>query len=104
MIVTIVHVYVKPTFRDAFIKETMSNHLASSQEPGNLRFDFLQDDKDPNKFVLYEAYETEEDVAAHKKTSHYLHWRATVEDWMAQQREGIRHQVIAPDKKALWRI
>jgi len=103
MIVTIVHIYVKPTFREAFIQETRSNHLASIQEPGNLRFDFLQDDKDPNKFVLYEVYESDESAAAHKKTPHYLHWRSTVVDWMAQPREGIRHRVIAPNNKTSWK-
>ena len=72
MTVTLVHVYVKPEFVQAFIDATRRNHELSVKEPGNLRFDILQDVTDPGKFVLYEAYETEEAVAAHKETPHYL--------------------------------
>lgn len=102
MIVTIVHIWVKPENRAAFIEATRLNHQHSIQEPGNQRFDFLQDAADPNKFTLYEAYETEEAVAAHKTTAHYLTWRETVQDWMAQPRQGVRHEVIAPTDLSLW--
>lgn len=53
MIVTIVHVYVKPEFIPQFIEATQRNHEHSINEPGNLRFDVLQDHNDPAKFVLY---------------------------------------------------
>ncbi len=43
MIATLVHVYVKPEFTEAFIEATRVNHEHSIQEPGNLRFDILQD-------------------------------------------------------------
>ncbi|MGC1242330.1 MAG: antibiotic biosynthesis monooxygenase [Chryseosolibacter sp.] len=99
MIVTIVHVYVKPEFVQAFIEVTRDNHEQSVKEPGNLRFDILQDAGDPGKFVLYEAYESEQDVAAHKETAHYAKWRDTVENWMAKPREGIKHKLIFPAKK-----
>lgn len=99
MIVTIVHVYVKPEFVQAFIEVTRDNHEQSVKEPGNLRFDILQDAGDPGKFVLYEAYESEQDVSAHKETAHYAKWRDTVENWMAKPREGIKHKLIFPAKK-----
>jgi autoinducer 2-degrading protein len=97
MIVTIVHVEVKPEYVESFIRATTENHLESVKEPGNLRFDVLQNDAEPNRFVLYEAYETEELAAAHKTTAHYLRWRETVAPWMAVPREGIRHTAIVPD-------
>ncbi|HEY9046318.1 MAG TPA: antibiotic biosynthesis monooxygenase, partial [Ohtaekwangia sp.] len=96
MIATIVHVYVKPEHIEAFINATKTNHENSIQENGNLRFDILQDDKDPGKFVLYEAYETEQAVAAHKETAHYLAWRDTVAPWMAKPREGVKHKMLFP--------
>lgn len=102
MIATIVHVWVKPENRAAFIAATTINHQSSIQEAGNLRFDFIQDAADPNKFVLYEAYESAEAAAAHKKTAHYLTWRKTVADWMAQPRQGVKHNIIAPMDKNLW--
>lgn len=99
MITTIVHVHVKPEFVADFIEATRLNHEHSIQESGNLRFDVLQDAQDKNKFVLYEAYASEQDVAAHKETSHYLTWRDTVASWMAKPREGIKHVMLFPASK-----
>jgi autoinducer 2-degrading protein len=99
MIANIVHVYVKPEFVNVFIEATEENHKNSIKEPGNLRFDILQDAADQNKFVLYEAYETESAVAAHKETTHYLKWRDTVAPWMAKPREGVKHKIIFPKAK-----
>lgn len=96
MIVTLVHVFVKPEYVDQFIEVTRANHEASVQEPGNFRFDILQDAQDPGKFVLYEAYSSEAAVNAHKETSHYAKWRDTVAPWMAKPREGIRHTMLFP--------
>lgn len=96
MTATIVHVYVKPAHIKEFIAATKINHEHSIKEPGNLRFDILQDSKEPSKFVLYEAYENEEAVKAHKDTAHYAVWRDTVADWMAQPREGIKHVMLFP--------
>ena len=81
-----------------FIMSTKENHEGSVKEPGNLRFDVLQDAQDPAKFVLYEAYTTEEAVAKHKETPHYLKWRDAVAPWMDKPREGVKHVLIFPDK------
>jgi len=102
MIATLVHVYVKEEYIDQFIEATIENHQASVQEPGNLRFDVLQDDENPAKFTLYEAYESEEAAAAHKQTDHYKKWKETVADWMDKPREGIKHQIVAPKDKSAW--
>ncbi|HEY5750820.1 MAG TPA: antibiotic biosynthesis monooxygenase [Chryseolinea sp.] len=96
MVATIIHVQVKPEFRQAFLEATRQNHERSIQEPGNLRFDILQDAQDPNKFVFYEAYATEQAAAAHKETLHYQTWRDTVADWMAKPREGVKHNMLYP--------
>ena len=96
MHVTIVHVWVKPDRVNAFIAASRANHEASVQEPGNRRFDVLQDAEDPTKFVLYEAYATAEDAAAHKGTQHYLTWRSAVADMMAQPRQGVAHMGLFP--------
>ncbi len=103
MIVTFVHVWVKPEYREEFIKASIENHKNSIMEPGNLRFDILQDKNDQNKFTFYEAYESEEAAKAHKETPHYRKWRETVENWMARPREGVAHIVIAPEDIKLWK-
>jgi autoinducer 2-degrading protein len=97
MIVTLVHVEVKPEHVEEFIRATIENHYESVKEPGNLRFDVLRNDAQANRFLLYEAYENDEKAAAHKLTAHYLKWRETVAPWMASPREGIRHTAIVPD-------
>ena len=96
MIVTLVYVQVKSEFVKVFIEATRENHENSVKESGNIRFDILQDANDPAKFVLYEAYTTEQAVAAHKETAHYLKWRDTVAPWMAKPREGVKHNLLFP--------
>ena len=96
MHVTLVHVHVKPEHINAFIAATRLNHEASTQEPGNRRFDILQSPDDPSRFVLYEAYVDGDAAAAHKETSHYLKWRETVADWMAEPRQGVRYDGLFP--------
>ena len=88
MHVTLVHVRVRPEDVDAFIAATRANHQASITEPGNRRFDVLQAPDDPARFILYEAYATADDAAAHKETAHYLAWREAVAGMMAEPRRG----------------
>ncbi|HBL16287.1 MAG: antibiotic biosynthesis monooxygenase [Elusimicrobia bacterium GWA2_69_24] len=102
MIVTVVTVFVKPDRVEDFITATRKNAEASLQEPGNLRFDFLQAAADPCRFALYEAYADKSDVAAHKETAHYLAWRDAVTDWMARPREGVAHAVLCPRDPERW--
>ena len=94
MIVTCVYVLVKKEHIDDFIKATSINHKASVKEPGNLRFDFIQRFDDTTRFMVYEAYESEDAAAAHKDTPHYKEWRETVADWMASPREGIKYNIL----------
>jgi (4S)-4-hydroxy-5-phosphonooxypentane-2,3-dione isomerase len=96
MVVTCVHVSVKPEHIDDFIKATRINHESSVRESENMRFDVLQDPNDPSRFILYEAYASEAGAAAHKQTPHYLTWRETVAVWMAEPRRAVSYTVVAP--------
>jgi autoinducer 2-degrading protein len=96
MHVTLVNVRVKPEHIADFIAATRLNHEASVQEPGNRRFDILQQAGEPESFVLYEAYVDENAAKAHKQTPHYLAWRESVEDWMASPRQGITYNALFP--------
>jgi autoinducer 2-degrading protein len=46
--------------------------------------------------MLYEAYDSAESAAAHKKTAHYNAWRDAVANWMAEPRQGISYKAIRP--------
>jgi (4S)-4-hydroxy-5-phosphonooxypentane-2,3-dione isomerase len=96
MIVTTVMVHVKKEHIDDFLRETIKNHQESIKETGNRRFDVLQSPEDPTMFMLYEAYDSQESAAAHKKTAHYAQWKDMVADWMAEPRKGIPYKGIMP--------
>lgn len=98
MIILCVTIFVKPEFREAFIKATLENARNTRKEPTNIRFDVLQCNDDPNKFFLYECYR-EGGVDAHKATAHYKKWRETVEKMMAQPRQGILHKNLFPESE-----
>jgi autoinducer 2-degrading protein len=98
MHVSLVHVQVKPAHIDDFIAATRLNHEASIQESGNRRFDVLQSPENPAHFILYEAYVSTEAAAAHKQTAHYLAWRDTVAEWMAEPRQGVPYEGLFPQR------
>jgi autoinducer 2-degrading protein len=102
MIVTCVYVNVKPEFLGEFIEAIRENHRGSVTEPGNMRFDVLQQEDDPRRFMIYEVFESEEAVAAHKDSEHYLKWRETVKGFMASERYGVRYNVIEPSERLRW--
>lgn len=97
MPVTLVYISVKPECIDDFISASEANHSKSVKEPGNHRFDFLQNEEDPCQFVFYEWYESDADIAAHKQTEQYLTWRKTVDPMMAAPRRGVRHTGLFPE-------
>ena len=97
----IVHVFahVKADQVEAFKAATIENASTSVQEPGVARFDVIQQQDDPTRFVLVEVYRTSVDPAKHKETAHYLKWRDTVADMMAEPRTNIKYSNIFPDEQ-----
>ncbi len=102
MLVTCVYVHVKPGAIQEFINASVENHLEAVKEPGNLRFDFIQQADDPCRFMLYEAYESEEASAAHKNTPHYQKWREAVQDMMTEPRNGVKYNILHPNDITKW--
>jgi quinol monooxygenase YgiN len=98
--VFIVHVYVhvKPGSVEAFKAATLENARNSVQEAGIARFDVVQQQDDPTRFVLVEVYRTPDDPAKHKETAHYKTWRATVADMMAEPRQSTKYDNVFPDE------
>lgn len=100
MYVVCVTIHVKPEFTEAFKEAIRLNHEGTRLEPGNLRFDVLQQNDDPAHFFLYEVYKSENDFKAHQQTPHYLTWRETVNDWMAEPRQGVKFTSLYPSDDA----
>ena len=65
MHILIVQARVKAEFIDAFKQATAVNAASSAKEPGVARFDFLQQQDDPQEFVLYEVYRDPSAPAKH---------------------------------------
>ena len=97
----IVHVYVrvKPERVDDFIEATRVNASNSVREPGIARFDVIQQQDDPTRFVLVEVYRTPEDPAKHKETAHYAAWVETVVDMLAEARTRNTYTNCFPDDR-----
>ena len=96
MFIVHVHVHVKPDCVEAFQEATLQNSRNSLQEPGITRFDVVQQQDDPTRFVLVEVYRTVEDNAKHKETAHYAEWRDTVADMMAEPRRSVKYANAFP--------
>ena len=94
MFAVCVTVFVKSDFVQQFIEAVLDNARNTRKEPGNLRFDVLQAEDDKTRFMLYEVYHTKSDFERHQQTPHYLRWKAAVADWMAQPRQGAKHQAL----------
>ena len=97
MFIVHVHVHVKPELVEAFKEATIENARNSVQEPGIARFDVVQQQDDPARFVLVEVYRTPEDPAKHKETAHYKAWREAVADMMAKPRHSLKYDNVFPD-------
>ena len=96
MLVVHVHVLVKGDQVEAFKAATVENASDSVQEPGIARFDVIQQEDDPARFMLVEVYRTADDPVRHKETAHYKIWRDTVAGMMAEARSSIKYTNIFP--------
>ena len=96
MLVVHVHVHVKEDCIDAFKSASVENARQSIQEPGIARFDVLQNQDEPTKFILVEAYRTADAPARHKETAHYAVWRDAVATMMAEPRYSVKCANVHP--------
>jgi quinol monooxygenase YgiN len=99
MLVVHVQVRVKADSVAAFKQASLANARASLKEPGIARFDVVQQQDDPTRFVLVEAYRTPEAPAAHKETQHYQQWRDAVAPLMAEPRSSVKFNSVFPDDR-----
>ena len=97
MFIVHVLVHVKPDQVKAFRAASLENARNSVREPGVARFDVIQQQDDPARFVLVEVYQTPDDSAKHKETAHYKKWRDAVADMMAEPRTAVKYTNVFPD-------
>ena len=96
MLIVHVHVHVKPERVEAFREASVANARQSVQEAGIARFDVIQQQDDPTRFVLVEVYRTADAATKHKETAHYQRWRDAVAEMMAEPRQSVRYSNAYP--------
>jgi (4S)-4-hydroxy-5-phosphonooxypentane-2,3-dione isomerase len=76
---------VDPEYRqqvvDAYIEH---GQVAAETEPGLLRFDVHQDESDPNRIILYEAYASAEAHSTHVEGESHKRARGLVDSLIEQ--------------------
>ena len=102
-----ISIFVTIQIRDGFVDQFKEASFGDSQgsvrdEPGCFRFDILQNSEDLNRFHLYEVYEDELALEAHRDAPHYKKWRSTVEDWFDGDISRVLMTTIFPSDKG-WR-
>ena len=93
--ITHVDVQVVPGSEEAFAAASLANAACSVREAANLRFDVLQREDDPARFLLVEVYADAAGAAAHKQSAHYLAWREAVASMMARPRRATAYKDAA---------
>ncbi len=95
MIAIWVKVRIKPDMREKFLKAIEVDALGSERdEPGCLRFNVLQDEKDANVYYFFEVYQDQAALEAHRKRG--------VADVLEGPTEPTRCQTVFPAARAYW--
>jgi autoinducer 2-degrading protein len=99
MFVNSVDLDILPAERDNFLAALKENGAAAVTEPGCKRFDILNLASDPNHFLLYEVYDNEAALKAHRETDHFKKFAATIAKMVAK-RDARAMSIIASNAKA----
>ena len=86
MYTIVVGLEIKPEHRQDFIKAALQDgHDSSLNEPGTRRFELLQDESNPNRFYLSEAYEDKAAFEAHANGPYFQAFAAAVSGYYVQK-------------------
>jgi len=97
-----VKVRIKPELRQRFLEAIEVDALGSERdEPGCLRFNVLQDERDENVYYFFEVYKDEAALEAHRAMPHYAVWRAAA-DTLDGPTEATRCKTVLPAALTYW--
>jgi (4S)-4-hydroxy-5-phosphonooxypentane-2,3-dione isomerase len=94
MYVNAVDLDILPAERDNFLAAIKENGEFAAKEPGCKRFDILNLASDPNHFFLYEVYDNEAALKAHRETDHFKKFSAAAAK-MVDKRNARPMSVVA---------
>jgi len=92
------HYFIKVEYIEAYKEAIRENVRHTVLEEGVMRFEVLQDKKDPSHFSLFEVYRDDEGRAAHLESEHFKKFRRTVteNDMFARQGQGDEFEALFP--------
>ena len=97
----VVKIRVKAEYREQFLEEMWTDAVGSEKnEPGCLMFNIVQDSAEPDVLYLFEVYQDDKAMAAHKKAPHFLEWLQTTKEWLAAPLEVARCTTVYPPARA----
>lgn len=70
----VVQAEIKADRLDEFLDLIEKDAIGSRAEAGCIRFDVVQSQEDPNKFIFYEVYKDLDAVLFHKEQPHFALW------------------------------
>lgn len=94
MFILIVEIKTKSTRRQEFITAITENAKNSNQEPECLRFEVIQHNDDPDRFTLFEVYEQESSLEAHRNTDHFKKYAESSADFLEESPVRINGSFI----------
>ena len=89
---------IVPAERDNFLAALKENGAAAVTEPGCKRFDIINLASDPNHFFLYEVYESEAALKAHRETDHFKKFAAAAAKMVAKRETRAMSVVVSNAK------
>lgn len=94
----IVHVFIQVKIEkiEEFKEITVENARQCMKEPGVARFDLIQQQDQPERFVLVEVYQSYEDAASLKEAAHYKRWRDAIAYLVEVPRYSIKYYNVHP--------
>ena len=95
-----VHVFisVKEEYISQFKEATVENARNSSDEPGVVRFEVMQQQDEPSVFVLEEIYISSDEQQRHRETDHYKKWKESTASMIAKAYTIKNYNSIWPEK------
>ena len=82
--VSAVDLEIAPAQLDKFLEALRENGASTIKEPGCRQYDILQLISEPNQIYIYEVYENEAAVQAHRASDHFKKYRATTKNMMVK--------------------
>lgn len=74
---------IRPGYQETFQRLSQDVIKFSRQEPGNLVYIMNHSDKDPQLYVIYELFRSEEDLQAHRAAAYVKSYLKDIADILA---------------------